>query len=46
MAESKTNKNVSEASDQDPTNGVSGVTSKACNVTKSRRSIYDQTGAT
>ena len=34
MVEIKTDENVSEASDQDPTDGVSSVTSKARNVGK------------
>ena len=35
MAEIKTEKNTSEASDQDPMNGISGITSKAHDVVKS-----------
>ena len=35
MVEIKTNENACEALDQDPTNGVSGITSKADNVAKS-----------
>ena len=45
-AEIKTDENAFEASDQDPTDGVSGVTSKAHDVTKSQRSICDPTAMT
>ena len=39
MAEIETDENASEASDQDPTDGISSVTSKARDMVKSRRSI-------
>ena len=39
MAKIKTNENATEASDQEPTAGVSSITSKAHNVARSRRSI-------
>ena len=43
MVEIKTERNASTASDQDQTNDVSSVTSKAHDVVRSRRSILDQT---
>ena len=46
MAEIKTDKNASEASDQDPMDGVSSVTSKVRDVAKSRRSISDPMATT
>ena len=46
MAKIKTKKNASEALDQDPTNSVSSVTSKARDVTKSGRSISNQMSTT
>ena len=41
MAKIKTDENAAGASNQEPTAGVSGITSKARNVVKSRRSIYN-----
>ena len=46
MAEIKTNENISEVLDQDPMDDVSRVTSKAHDVTKSRRFIFDPTTMT
>ena len=46
MAEMKTDENTSEALDQDPTDGISHVTSKALDLTKSQRSISDPTAMT
>ena len=43
MAKIKTDENASKALDQDPTDGVSRVTSKAHDVVKSRASISDPT---
>ena len=41
MTESKTHKSASGVLDQDQTDGVSSITSKARNVVKSRWSISD-----
>ena len=46
MAEIKTEKNASKALDQDPTNGVLRVTSKACDMAKSRASVSNTTVTT
>ena len=44
--ELKTNENASESSDQDPTDGVSRVTFKGCDVMKSRQFICDPMATT
>ena len=41
MAKISTDENASDASNEDPMASVLGVTSKARDVAKSRRSIYD-----
>ena len=46
MAKIKIEENASKVSDQDPLVGISGVTSKARNVAKSRLSIYNQMAMT
>ena len=43
MAEIKTDENVFGAYDQDHTDDVSSITSKAHDVVRSRRSILDRT---
>ena len=46
MAEIKTDENASKVLDQDPTDGVSRITSKARDVAKSRAFIFDLTAMT
>ena len=46
MTEIKTDENASEALDQDPTDNISRVTSKARDVAKSRLSISNPTAMT
>ena len=46
MDEIKIGENAFEASDQDPTDGASSVTSKVHDMEKSRRPIFDPTATT
>ena len=46
MSEIKINENTYRASNKDPTDGVSCVTSKAPDMMRSRQSIYDWADAT